>query len=110
MKFSWIRKLLNKRDWPKGCPQVSVEDIRFSRERGAEFVMKHPMFAALASEIGSFFAEQGGMNYVEFQVCNDDIGPIVITVRKADGETPAQQVDKLKRRVKELESSTPSPA
>ena len=92
--------------WPAGVPELTVEEIHQSRERGLEMRMKHPMFAILADDIAKMFDEAGAMNYVEYQICSEKYGPMSVLIQRRTGETPAAQNVRLRERIAELEQQT----
>ena len=110
--MKWLKKIaaLVSRNrpvagWPPGVPEMTVEEIHQSRERGLQMRLKHPLFAEMADQICRLFDESGGINYVEFQVCSAKYGPMCVLIQKRDGETPAAQNMRLKERIKELEAN-----
>ena len=91
-------------NWPEGVPELTVEEIHQSRERGLEMQLKHPIFAKLADELAKMFDETGAVNYLEYTVRSDKYGPMTVLIQKRDGETPAIQNDRLRKRIAELEA------
>lgn len=67
--------------------------------------MRHPVFATLANDIAQMFDEAGAVNYVEFTVCSETYGPMRICVQRLEGETPAMQNERLRKRIAELEAN-----
>jgi hypothetical protein len=64
------------------------------------------MFAVLADDLAKMFDEAGGMNYVEYQVCSEKYGLMSVLIQRVDGETPAAQNMRLRKRIAELEATT----
>ena len=91
--------------WPAGVPEVTIEEAHISRERGIEMRLKHPLFAKLAEDMCGFFHEYGGRNYVELVCATAESGPMILTVRRMDGETPGARAARLEKRVAELEAA-----
>lgn len=99
--------------WPfnnkaPSIPGMAVEEIRVSRERGIEFVARHPELAHFSAAVGRFFHEVGGINFVEISYWSEDFGEMVMTVQRKSGETPATQITQLKARIAELEAHNAS--
>lgn len=63
---------------------ISVEEF------SAKF--KGEAIGILAEEIAGFFKMNGGPNYleIEFGSVDDELGPLILTVQRKDGKTPAQ--------------------
>jgi len=89
--------------WLQNVPELSVEEISMAKERGLQMRMKHPVFAKLADDIACIFAESGAINYVEFTICSEKYGPLSVVVQRIAGETPAQQNERLRKHIEELE-------
>jgi hypothetical protein len=85
-------------------PDLSVEELHQSRERGLEIRMRHPAFAMLADDIAQMFDEAGATNYVEYAVCSEKYGPMRVCIQRLEGETPAMQNVRLRARIAELEA------
>lgn len=99
--------------WPfkkqaPSIPGMTVEEIRVSRERGIEFVARHPELAHFSAAVGRFFHEVGGINFVEVSYWSEEFGEMVMTVQRKAGETPANQITRLKARIAELEARNDS--
>ena len=86
-------------------PVIEIEGMKYSREYGLELQAKHPAVIALAAHLAQFFNAQGGINYVEFSTYTAELGELVFTVQRRDGETPAMQAARWKRLYEELKSN-----
>ena len=95
-------------NWPEGVPELTVEEIHQSRARCLEMQLKHPIFAKLADELATMFDGAGAVNYLEYTVCSDKYGPMTVLIQKRDGETPAIQNERLRKRIAELEAELKS--
>ncbi len=91
------------RCWPADIPGLTVEQIEMSRERGINFVARHPAFAMMADDIAKMFEEDGGINYVEYTLWSKRYGPMSVCVQRLEGETPAMQNMRLRKRIADLE-------
>ena len=91
--------------WHPGVPELTVEELHQSRERGLELRMRHPVFAMLADDIAQMFDEAGAVNYVEYTVCSEKYGPMRVCIQRLEGETPAMQNERLRKRIAELEAN-----
>lgn len=91
--------------WPPGVPELTVEELHQSRERGLQMRLRHPAFAMLADDIARMFDEAGATNYVEYTVCSEEYGPMRVCIQRLDGETPAMQNVRLRARIAELEAN-----
>ena len=91
--------------WHPGVPELTVEELHQSRERGLKLRMRHPVFAMLADDIAQMFDEAGAVNYVEYTVCSEKYGPMRVCIQRLEGETPAMQNERLRKRIAELEAN-----
>lgn len=44
----------------------------------------------LVAQLGDYFARHGGANFLELSMYHPDHGPLVLTIQRAHGKTPAQ--------------------
>jgi hypothetical protein len=109
--MNWMKRLSERLSrttkqpcWPLGMPELTVEELRQSRERGLELRLRHPVFAMLADDLAKMLDDLGAVNYVEYTVCSDKYGPMRVCVQRLEGETPAMQNERLRKRVAELEA------
>jgi len=77
--------------------EIVLDGISYSRERGLRLLAKHPSFVTLAVEIAKFFKAEGGTNYVELEMFNEETGPLVLTVQRKLGKSLGQVVAELRR-------------
>lgn len=104
--FKWFTNREKKlKKWPKGVPEISVDEIHMSKERGLQMEMSHPLFAKLTSDLCSLFEESGAENYVEYQVYSEKFGMMSVTIQKVSGETPAMKNERLKNKIAMLEAT-----
>jgi len=110
--MKWLKRLAarvsrtSRPPWlPPGVPELTVEELHQIRERGLELRMRHPLFAMLADDIAQMFDEADATNYVEYTVCSEKYGPMIVCIQRLEGETPAMQNARLRARIAELEAN-----
>ena len=97
-----VRDTLHRFVGRPNSPVVEIDGMTYSRDYGLELRLKHPVVIELAAHLAKFFTEQGGKNYVEFSTWHKDLGELVFTVQRRNGETPAMQAARWKRKCEEL--------
>ena len=63
---------------------------------------------ALANILAGWFDDHGGVNYVEVQLTNKELGPLLMTVQRLDGKTPHQlrtEAEQRMAKIRELAST-----
>lgn len=70
--------------------KLMLEYVHF--DRGAmEITAQHEAVSIIASELGKYFQECGGVNYIEMQMFDPaTIGLFTVTIRKSGGKEPSQ--------------------
>jgi hypothetical protein len=84
--------------------RVALESMSFTPEDGLNIRARHPAFAAVADAMAEAFEELGATNYLELTLRSAKLGNMTLRLQRADGETPAQQNEKLRQRIAELEA------
>ena len=84
-------------------PEVMLEELRQSPERGLEMRLRHPAFALLIDDIVKLFDECGGTNFVEFAGQSEKHGKFSVCIQRLEGKTPAMMHTAARARIAELE-------
>lgn len=58
--------------------------------------VKTPVVYIIAESLAHEFKQAGGVNYVEFKILTEDLGPLVLTMQRVDGKTPGEIADELR--------------
>lgn len=90
-------------------PDVVLEELCLSGERGLQLRAKHPAFAALVEQMVEFFRASGGKNYVEVTLFDESLGHMVLTLQRQAGQTPGELVRELKDKLHRSDKSEKSP-
>lgn len=68
--------------------EVIAEEVK-TNETDVSFLIKHPMFTLFSIWITEAFIESGAMNFLETRIMSDKLGPLMITVQRQEGKSPA---------------------
>ena len=91
-----IKRFFQKQPVRESPASVVIEHMEYTKGGAFELSASHPNFVNLINEIVKFFKDKGGVNYVELNIFNEETGPLVITIQRREGETPATQANKWK--------------
>lgn len=85
-------------------PEIRYEKITIDAH-GLEAVLAkgQELVVALASQMLELLKAHEAPNYAEFKLHDEDGEQVIVTIQKAQGQTPADQIKVLKNRVQELE-------
>jgi hypothetical protein len=105
----WTDKLQSALDAARKLGNISKEDILVEKletteSKGFRLQASHPLFHQIVLDTVGMFKEAGGINYVTFSFISKECGEMNVTIQRAAGMTPAQHIDKLQKRIAELES------
>lgn len=80
---------------------VSFDDGKF------ELTARHETIRIIASELGKYFQECGGVNYVEMQMFDPaTIGLFTVTIRRSGGKEPSQVNEALRDALESIYEQT----
>lgn len=87
----------------------SAIKMEMNRVRGGEAVevnaeMRHPLAAIIIESFAEMLDVKGAINFVTFELYSPRHGRIEVTVRRANGKTPAVVMAELKAKIAELEA------
>lgn len=81
---------------------LMLEHVHF--EKGVmEMTARHEAVSIIASELGKYFQECGGVNYIEMQMFDPaTIGLFTVTIRKSRGKEPSQVNETLRNALESI--------
>jgi hypothetical protein len=62
------------------------------------FYLQSEFMPIIANLLGASFVDNGGVNFVEMGVNSDATGPLVLTMQRAEGKTPAELLADVRRK------------
>jgi hypothetical protein len=65
---------------------------------GFSFYLQSEFMPIIANLLGASFVDNGGVNFVEMRVNSDATGPLVLTMQRAEGKTPAELLADVRRK------------
>lgn len=73
---------------------------------GTNIAVRSRLTIMLAEQLGSYLRDDGVKNFVTMELTSPDpkVGRFEVTVRRIDGETPAEQLGRLRRELDESET------
>lgn len=65
-------------------------------------LLSHPSAYVLADECAAVLIKSGATNFVIFDMMSSEAGPLRVTIQRVEGESPIEQLDRLKSEVMRL--------
>ena len=91
-----IIRVLYNRVFRREEMKLMLEHVHFEDGK-MDITARHKSVSVIASELGKYFQECGGVNYIEMQMFDPaTIGLFTVTIRKSRGFEPSQVNDKLR--------------
>ncbi|MBI9082695.1 MAG: hypothetical protein JEZ11_03800 [Desulfobacterales bacterium] len=73
-----------------------------SKDNCIEIIARSPVFVTMAEEAARMITETGAKNFLTISMWHPKIGKLDVIIQKANGETVAEQLGRLKRTLLEL--------
>lgn len=97
-----VIRVLYNRVFRREEMNLMLEHVHFEHGK-MEITARHEAVSIIASELGKYFQECGGVNYIEMQMFDPaTIGLFTVTIRKARGLEPSQVNDKLRHALESI--------
>jgi hypothetical protein len=88
----------------KEAAQVYLKEAG-SEEKGTfDIALRSEIFPIMVEFLASAFKDMGGKNYVSMELQDDELGPLLLTIQRRNGKTPAQVAKEVQDEREQAES------
>lgn len=82
--------------------ELTIQSMKYERGEPLEIVASGDLVSIFAHCLAEQFEHDGGVNYVEYTVTHERLGPLILSMRRKLGKEPSELVTELKREVEQL--------
>ena len=93
----------------KKATEIRLREAGPGPDGSFHFDLQATIVPLIVEELAQTFKRMGGENYVSIEVNHDELGPLMLTLQRRLGETPAQKAARLAAEVAALKSVDSKP-